>query len=53
MSVENKEKDKAYENITGNLITYLSKIALGEFGELTCVFLKPKGVIAQHYISII
>lgn len=51
VSKENKGSDKIYENIAGNLITFVSKIAVMEYAELSCVSLKPKGVIAQHYID--
>lgn len=51
VSKENKGKNKKYHNIIGNLITYISKIALREYGELACVSLKPKSNIAQHYID--
>jgi hypothetical protein len=51
VSFENKGLDKEYENIAGNLITYISKIAVKEFGELACVSLKPKEAIAAHYIA--
>ncbi|MBL4703862.1 MAG: N-acetyltransferase [Flavobacteriales bacterium] len=51
VSKENKGSDKKYENIAGNLITFVSKIAVREYAELACVSLKPKGVIAQHYID--
>ena len=51
VSIENKGAGKNYEHIAGNLITYVSKIAVKEYGELACVSLKPKGVIAQHYIN--
>ena len=51
VSYENKGRDKKYENITGNLITFISKIAVREYAELACVSLKPKGEIAQHYID--
>lgn len=51
VSKENKGRDKEYENIAGNLITFVSKIALREYGELACVSLKPKEAIAQHYID--
>ena len=51
VSKENKGGDKKYKNIVGNLITYVSKIAVKEYAELACVSLKPKGVIAQHYIN--
>ena len=51
VSHENRGSDKKYENIAGNLITFISKIAIREHAELACVSLKPKGVIAQHYID--
>lgn len=51
VSSENKGANKEYENITGNLITHVSKIAVREYGELACVSLKPKEAIAQHYID--
>ncbi|MEN8122074.1 MAG: N-acetyltransferase [Bacteroidota bacterium] len=51
VSYENKGSDKKYENIAGNLITFISKIAVREYAEFACVSLKPKGVIAQHYIN--
>ena len=51
VSKENKGNTKEYENIAGNLITFVSKIAVREYAELACVSLKPKGVIAQHYID--
>jgi hypothetical protein len=51
VSHENKGSDKKYENIAGNLITFISKIAVKEYAEFACVSLKPKGVIAQHYID--
>ncbi|MFY0607663.1 MAG: N-acetyltransferase [Cyclobacteriaceae bacterium] len=51
VSKENKGSNKEYENIAGNLITFISKIAVREYGDLACVSLKPKGTIAQHYID--
>ena len=51
VSKENKGSGKEYENITGNLITFVSKIAVREYAQFACVSLKPKGVIAQHYID--
>ena len=51
VSKENKGHDKIYENIAGNLITFVSRIAIREYAELACVSLKPKEVIAQHYIE--
>jgi hypothetical protein len=51
VSKENKGSKKQYENITGNLLTFISQIALKEYKGFACVSLKPKGVIAQHYID--
>ena len=51
VSKENKGNGKKYDKIAGNLITYVAKIAVLEFGELACVSLKPKSQIAQHYID--
>ncbi|MCK4919787.1 MAG: hypothetical protein KAS71_02000 [Bacteroidales bacterium] len=51
VSKENKGSAKKYKHITGNLITYVSKIAIKEYAELACVSLKPKEIIAQHYID--
>jgi hypothetical protein len=51
VSRENKGQDKLYQNIAGNLITFVSKIALREYGELACVSLKPKEALARHYMD--
>ncbi|MBE8713235.1 hypothetical protein [Sphingobacterium hungaricum] len=51
VSGENRGKKKRYDKIIGNLIAYVSKLAVEEFGELACVSLKPKTQIAQHYIE--
>lgn len=51
VSIENKASDKIYKGIVGNLLTYISKLAIKEFAELACVSLKPKGAIAQHYVD--
>ena len=51
VSKENKGKEKQFDNITGNLIVYIAKIAVREYGELACVSLKPKLQIAKHYIE--
>ncbi|GLR15993.1 hypothetical protein [Portibacter lacus] len=51
VSVDNKGKQKSYERIVGNLLTFISKLAIKEFAELACVSLKPKSTIAQHYIK--
>ena len=51
VSKENKGKGKKYDNIAGNLIVYVAKIAIREYGELACVSLRPKSQIAQHYID--
>lgn len=51
VSKENKGIEKKYDKIAGNLIAYVAKIALREFGELACVSLRPESQIAQHYIQ--
>lgn len=51
VSIQNKGKTKLHERIVGNLLTFISKMAIKEFAELACVSLKPKGAIAQHYID--
>ncbi len=48
---ENKGNGKAFDNVAGNLIASIAKIAVAEFGELACVSLRPKSSIAQHYIN--
>lgn len=48
---ENKGDEKKYDNITGNLIAFVAKIAVREFGELACISLRPKSQIARHYID--
>lgn len=44
-------KNKQYDEIAGNLIAFISKIAIKEFAELACVSLIPKTSIANHYIK--
>ncbi len=51
VSKENQGNTKQYENIAGNLIAFVAKIAILEYGELACVSLRPKTQIAQHYIE--
>ncbi len=51
VSKENKGHEKKYDKVAGNLIAYVAKIAIREFGELACVSLRPKSRIAQHYID--
>lgn len=51
VSKENLGRGKVFENIAGNLIAHVAKIAVVEFGELACVSLRPKSSIAQHYID--
>ncbi len=51
VSKENKGNRKKYDKIAGNLIAYVAKIAIREYGELACVSLRPKSQIAQHYID--
>jgi len=51
VSKENKGQEKEYDRITGNLIAFVAKIALREYGELACVSLRPKTQIAEHYMT--
>lgn len=51
VSKENKGSEKEYDNITGNLMAHVAKIAILEYGELACVSLRPKNQIAEHYIE--
>ena len=51
VSKENKGHQKEYDHITGNLIAFVAKIAIREYGELACVSLRPKSQIAQHYMN--
>lgn len=51
VSVENKGKEKQFDKITGNLIAYVAKIALANFGQMACVSLRPKSSITKHYMT--
>jgi hypothetical protein len=51
VSLENKGKEKQFDKITGNLIAYVAKIALADFGQMACVSLRPKSSIAKHYMT--
>jgi hypothetical protein len=51
VSLENKGEEKVFEKIAGNLIAFVAKIAVTDYGELACVSLRPKSSIAQHYIT--
>jgi hypothetical protein len=51
VSVENKGKEKQFDKITGNLMAYVAKIALLDFGQMACVSLRPKSSIAKHYMT--
>jgi len=51
VSKENKGSTKIYDNIAGNLITHIAKIAVLEYAEYACVSLRPKTQLAKHYID--
>lgn len=51
VSKENSGKGKVFEKVAGNLIAYIAKLAVADFGELACLSLRPKSSIAQHYID--
>lgn len=50
-SKENIGEEKKYENVAANLLVFVSKLAVLEFGPYACVSLRPKSSIAQHYID--
>lgn len=51
VSKENAGKGKVYENVAGNLIAFVARMAVLSFAELACVSLRPKSSLAQHYIN--
>ncbi|HAC14685.1 MAG TPA: N-acetyltransferase [Bacteroidetes bacterium] len=51
VSIENAGYTKIYDRIVGNLITYVSKRAIEDFGEKACVTLVPKTKLMPHYIQ--
>lgn len=51
VSIENKGKEKQYARIVGNLITFVAKEALKDYGEMSCVSLIPKSKLAAHYMG--
>lgn len=51
VSIENAGYTKIYDRIVGNLITYVSKRAIEDFGEKACVTLVPKTKLMSHYIQ--
>lgn len=50
VSKENVGKSKKYDEVAGNLIAFVAKLAVLEYAELACVSLKPKTAIAKHYV---
>lgn len=51
VSIDNVGKEKKFDRICGNLISYAARIALIDYGQLACVSLKPKSEIVQHYMN--
>ena len=51
VSIENQGKQNEYDHIVGNLLTFISKLAIEDYGEFACVSLKPKSEIANHYVD--
>ena len=49
VSKENRGKNKKYQRITGNLITFACQQAVKFFGEMACVSLIPKTQLIAHY----
>jgi hypothetical protein len=51
VSTENKGADKEFERVVGNLLTFIARESLKDFGEMCCVSLIPKSRLAPHYIE--
>ena len=51
VSLENKGAKKKYDGIAGNLLTFVSKVAIRELGNNACVSLKSKTQIIEHYVN--
>ena len=51
VSIENRGIQKKYDRIAGNLIAFVAKIAVLDFGHLACVSLKPKSSLSEFYIK--
>lgn len=51
VSKENAGHLKKYERVAGNLLAFVARIAVAEFGALACVSLRPKSALASHYIK--
>lgn len=51
VSEKNKGRNKKYEHIIGNLLTFVSKLAMKENAEMSCVSLIPKSKISDHYVK--
>lgn len=50
-SKENVGKFKKYEDIAGQLISFVGEDAILKYGELACISLRPKTRLAKHYIQ--
>lgn len=42
-------KNKIYDRIAGNLMAYVAKLAVTEFGVMACLSLRPKTSLQSHY----
>jgi len=51
VSKANSGSRKKYDRIVGNLITYVCKRAVEDFGEKACVILIPKTNLRQYYMD--
>ncbi len=51
VSSDNKGIYKKYDRIAGNLIAFVSRLAVMEYGQLACVSLRPKNKLAKYYIN--
>ncbi|WP_134088562.1 N-acetyltransferase [Olivibacter sp. XZL3] len=51
VSKENVGKNKVYDDIVGNLLTFAAKKAVLKYAEWACISLRPKTELVQHYID--
>ena len=51
VSSENIGQSKIYDKIAGNLIAFVAKISVKQFGTLACISLKPKSNLLNHNLT--
>ncbi|MEQ9289403.1 MAG: hypothetical protein RIG77_20920 [Cyclobacteriaceae bacterium] len=50
VSRENSGRNKKFDDIAGNLITFAGIQSVKKFGELACISLVPKTELIEHYM---